>query len=445
MRAISCTSGACLLLLGAACVRAQVATSPAAPSLADITAFDGRAAQLGDEDIEGRMALARWARDHELWPQAIEMAKQVLYREPGNRAAYQILQQVDEAVPLPAEPAAERQLQEEFAKRFNHDFKTRSTRHFLLCYDTTDAFAVQRGVAMEHVYDAFQFYFIMQTLHPRFLQRRLVVILFKSRDDFLAYARQTTESDMSWSAGFYSQISNRSTFFDDSSAPSVASLNQQSAELKARIESLTRDIDAAGGNSTIPAVNRAMVERYRAGQALSQLNLRLGNTILMRNNTKTLHEAAHHIAFNTGIQKRLVDYPMWFSEGLACSFEVEDSAGRRGPAILNFGRIAELKAAQKAGKLVPLDVFVTQDRPEKIDESSAGVIYAQGWALFHYLYKFNRAGMEKYLLSYLARPRLRQATAEERKQLFTAAFGDNLEELDKKFTAYIKSLPLRAQ
>jgi hypothetical protein len=136
---------------------------------------------------------------------------------------------------------------------------------------------------------------------------------------------------------------------------------------------------------------------------------------------------------------------MWFSEGLACSFEVEDGAGRRGPAILNFGRIAELKAAQKAGKLVPLDVFVTQDRPEKIDESSAGVIYAQGWALFHYLYKFNRAGMEKYLLSYLARPRLRQATAEERKQLFTAAFGDNLEELDKKFTAYIKSLPLRAQ
>ena len=70
-------------------------TSPVAPSrpapdaaLRDLTEFMERAGRLKDSDVEGRLALARWCRDREMWAQAAEMANQALYRDPGNRVAY---------------------------------------------------------------------------------------------------------------------------------------------------------------------------------------------------------------------------------------------------------------------------------------------------------------------------------------------------------------------
>ncbi len=119
------------------------------------------------------------------------MAGAANFADPGNRAAYLILQQVDEARPLPDEPEVEDALKAEFLKRFNHEFKTRVGKHFIFCYDTTDTFAAQRATNMEKVYDAFQFYFTMSTLRPAFLEHRLVVILFKDRDDYLGYIQQT--------------------------------------------------------------------------------------------------------------------------------------------------------------------------------------------------------------------------------------------------------------
>src|SRR5207253_3063313 len=110
---------------------------------------------------------------------ATEMADQALYRDPNSRAAYTILQQVDDARPLPPEPEEEGTLKTEMKNRFKHDFKTRNSKHFLLCYDTTDTFASQRGTLMEKTYDAFRFYFNMNTLRPDFLEKRLVVVLFK--------------------------------------------------------------------------------------------------------------------------------------------------------------------------------------------------------------------------------------------------------------------------
>ena len=121
--------------------------------------------------------------------------------------------------------------------------------------------------------------------------------------------------------------------------------------------------------------------------------------------------------------------------------ETEDAVGRRGPAVLNFGRIAGIKDALRAGTLIPVEKLVTDARPEKLDEGSLTLFYAEGWGLFHYLYKFHRAGMEKYLMTYAAHATLRPVDAEERRKLFTDAFGDDWAELDKKFVAYLKALP----
>ena len=408
-------------------------TGPAGAALkAAESEFAARKSKLKDDDVPGRINLAYWAREREMWPQAAQVAHEALDRDPDNRSAWTVLQQVDQAVNMPAEPAVEDELKREFNRRFERTagattaFKTRNSRHFLLCYDTSDAFAAQRGGSLEKAYEAFMFFFNMQKLRPAFLQKRLVVILFKNRADYLAYAKATEGADLSWAAGYYSQRTNRAAFFDDTNGPEAESVEKKLDKLRARLKELNVEIDTANNKGDHDRARGLATERDAIGNALYQVNTRVDNTLGLMNAVKTVHEAAHQLAFNTGIQKRLVDYPLWFSEGLACSFEIEDRSGRRGPSIVNYGRLAVCKEAVKRDKMIPLEKFISQPQPPAMDEATLNVFYAEGWALFHYLYKTNRPGMEKYLLAYQAVPSVQAVPPERRLKLFTDAFGEDL-------------------
>ncbi len=218
---------------------------------ADLVGYLSQRASLRPDDIAGRLSLARWATGREMWSPAADMAHEVLDRDPDNRSAWNILQQVDEVVSLPPEPEAEDVLKAEFAHRFPHDegFKTRSARHFLICYDTTDAFAAQRGGTLEKAYDAFLFNFNMRKLRPTFLSKRLVVILFKNCADYLAYAKQTEGADLSWAAGYYSQRTNRTAFYDDSTGPGATEVEQTLAQLRAKLKDLNAQLAQATAQS----------------------------------------------------------------------------------------------------------------------------------------------------------------------------------------------------
>jgi hypothetical protein len=112
---------------------------------------------------------------------------------------------------------------------------------------------------------------------------------------------------------------------------------------------------------------------------------------------------------------------------------------------VNFGRVEGLKQALKDDKLVPIEKFITAEpSPAAENHDEITELYAESWGLFHYLYKFEREGMEKYLLAYKSHTPRKPISADERKTLFTNAFGKNLESLDKRFVAYVKSLPAKA-
>jgi hypothetical protein len=436
------------------------ATRPATPrtnvtindrAAGDLVEFLSRKAALKDNDTEGRVTLARWARDKELWSQAAEVAKEALDRDADNRGAWSVLQQVDQAISLPDEPETAAALINEFNHRFNRDnrtparasamFKTRNSRHFLICYDTSDAFAAQRGSVLEKAYDAFMFYFTMQKLRPAFLEKRLVVILFKNRNDYLAYARATEGADLSWAAGYYSQRTNRTAFYDDTSGPAAEGVEKKIEQAKVQLRELNAQIDQArqqGKNALAGALSR---QREQLSHNIFQVNNRVDNALGVMNTVKTAHEAAHQLAFNTGIQKRRVDYPLWLCEGLACSFELEDRTARRGPAVLNTGRIAVAKDAILHDKLIPLDKFISEPQPQVMDENTMSIFYAEGWALFHYLYKTNRSGLEQYLIAYNNLPVGRQIPNAQRRKLFTDAFGDDIPNLERRFVNYLKDLP----
>ena len=103
-----------------------------------------------------------------------------------------------------------------------------------------------------------------------------------------------------------------------------------------------------------------------------------------------------------------------------------------------------IKNLLKKGTLLPLEKFIMQPRPTATamdDKSAQDLIYGEGWGLFHYLYRTNRPGLEKFLMSYNALQPLRPIGPEQARKLFTDAFGEKLDDLDKKFQAYLKSLP----
>ncbi|WP_169853290.1 DUF1570 domain-containing protein [Anaerohalosphaera lusitana] len=108
--------------------------------------------------------------------------------------------------------------------------------------------------------------------------------------------------------------------------------------------------------------------------------------------TKIQHEAAHQLAFNSGLQKRHVMYPLWYSEGLATYLENgyynKDNEIRR-------KRLVELF---KEGRLRRLDEFVTEVGV-KGDNDEAKDLYAQAWGFF----KFMMERKPELLKAYTAR------------------------------------------
>jgi len=421
------------------------AATKAAPDnpLVNAAEYLDRASRLKESDVDGRLALARWTFSHQMYPQTVEMVNQALYLEPQNRAAYTILQQVDDARPMPEEPQAAAALEKEMEDGFKHEFKIKYTRHFMICYDTTDQFAAQRGTYLEKSYDAFHFFFNMKSLRPEFLSEHLRVILFKSRDDYITYGKQVEKNDFSWAVGFYAQGRNRSVFYDESTGLTGSSYDKQAAKLKAELADFNKQLATARQLNQNGQVATLNVEINRTNNALAQLSFQRGNQVQAQNNATTMHEASHQISFNSGIQMRAVDYPFWLSEGLACSFEVEDANGHRGPAILNFGRIGTLKQAIRENRLNSIETVVSAASPNVEDEKNLTLAYAESWAVFHYLYKFQRQGMEDFLLAYRNHRPFTRIGAEEKKAIFVKAFGDNFEDLNKKYLAYIKSLPAK--
>lgn len=145
----------------------------------------------------------------------------------------------------------------------------------------------------------------------------LRVILFSRHEDFLAFARDEDGIDASWMGGYYAALSNRVVLYDDADSPEY----------------------------------RALLARCPGDQAGRALRESVLADALRATSRKTLHEVVHLLSFNTGLQTREAEYPMWLTEGLAEAFVAEalgaDEAGHGG------GRVAtsELLALGCSGGL----------------------------------------------------------------------------------------------
>jgi hypothetical protein len=106
------------------------------------------------------------------------------------------------------------------------------------------------------------------------------------------------------------------------------------------------------------------------------------------------HELIHQLAFNTGLQTRGVEYPMWASEGMATAFEYI----YRDPQLRDGNRYRQRTVLElyAHNRLIPLGQFVSMSRiswPGLTDSE----IYAQCWAFFDFLWHNRKPQLKQYL------------------------------------------------
>ena len=100
-----------------------------------------------------------------------------------------------------------------------------------------------------------------------------------------------------------------------------------------------------------------------------------------------IHEATHQIAFNSGLQTRFADIPLWVSEGIAVYFETPDlqsAKGWRTIGAVNDSRLDRFREYLRTRPADSLKSLIADDKRIR-DTRTALDAYAEAWALNYYL------------------------------------------------------------
>jgi len=275
---------------------------------------------------------------------------------------------------------------------------TRVTPNFVLLTDAGSDWAAKAAHTLERTQDAFYRAFRSAGFAPAELDDRLVWVAFSRRDDFHQYALNIDQLDMSWSDGYYSTRTNRVALVCDSGAPG-------------------RGHSATASDST---------EHFpQPSEGFTHL-------------AQATHEAVHQLAFNSGLQKRGVMYPLWASEGLATNFEASSGVEPFGPHHDNAHRRRQLLRAAARGGLLPLHEFIVTTRVPVDDPDATHDLYAQSWAFFRFLFQHRPQQLRRYLAELGSLEPGRRDPATLRRE-FAKAFG-RVDTLERSWQAYIRLL-----
>ncbi len=312
--------------------------------------------------------------------------------------------------PLPVAPASDapstqamlRGLESQMPHRTDarSPLRTHETEHFILVDAYDPAWSTTLGRALEDAYDAF--YDCWEQAGFR-LQRNgepLVWVFFDDSRHYESYSERADRNAIWWTKSYYSSRTNR-----------VALLLPSAPEDPARMGLPVASAD---------------------GQAMPTDDTSPGLDL-----PRARHELAHQLAFNAGLQKRGVMYPIWVSEGIATNFE----SGRLDTAVArtsNARRCRTLLRAVKTDNLLPLREFVVMTRTPPGKGEDRTMAYAQSWGLFRYLFHNRRNDLKEYLSALHALRPGRRSESEMLRE-FERAFGP-LSVLERQWREHVRSL-----
>jgi hypothetical protein len=294
-------------------------------------------------------------------------------------------------------PLARNELSKQLLSELPEGFEVYSTHHYLICYNTSREYAAWCGSLFERLYKGFTNSWSRKGLKLHEPEFPLVAVIFNSREAYSKYSQSELGESASSIVGYYSLRSNRVTMYDLTG-----------------IESLRSAGDRRGSSGQINAV----LSRPEAEQVVATI----------------IHEATHQIAFNSGLQTRFADIPLWVSEGLAVYFETPDlqsAKGWRNIGAVNTNRLdrfREYLSRRPAGSLKSL---LSDDKRIR-DTRTALDAYAEAWALNYFLIHYRPKQYVAYLQMLSAKKQFLWDEPKIRLREFQAAFGD-LSQLDSDF------------
>ncbi|MGV2337041.1 MAG UNVERIFIED_CONTAM: DUF1570 domain-containing protein [Planctomycetaceae bacterium] len=156
-----------------------------------------------------------------------------------------------------------------------------------------------------------------------------------------------------------------------------------------------------------------------------------------------IHEAVHQLAFNTGVQVRLADNPVWFSEGLSLCFEqpsLRTPLLWTRPNLVNARHHAEFaRLTEDATLPIPLSDLIRRD-PLFQQSETANAAYAESWAMVTWLVRERPEQLGEWIEQLSQQRPLESVTAEERLAMFVKVFGAAPSELTAEIVKDVRKL-----
>ncbi len=303
-----------------------------------------------------------------------------------------------EALPDTFRPMSADELAVDLLSQVPAGFETIETLHYVICFNSAEEYAEFCGKLLEHVFDEYFEFMKGQGVVVAEPVGKLPIIIFLSESEFKEYAaKQHPETSFENTPGYYTIRDNQTLLTD-----------------------LTRD--------------RSMRTPRAIRKRLAEQPLQVATVV---------HEAVHQLAFNSGLQTRMADNPLWLSEGLALYFEPitpRASLLWTGPGSVNARHHPEfVKCASGDSPVITFGQLIESDK-SFLGVETLPAAYAESWGLTMYLFRREKAGMTKYLTNLSQRKPLQSLTAEQRTEEFRAAFGKSPDEMEREIVSYIRNL-----
>lgn len=302
----------------------------------------------------------------------------------------------------PLQPLSSAEIGVELLAELPAGFMVHETKHYVLAYNTSDIYVQWVGKLFERLHRGFYNFWNSKGVklsEPRF---PLVAVVFSDKASYMTYAEREVGESAAAMIGYYNMKTNRIITYDLTGVDGMVPQGQ-------RVSS--------------QAVINQILARPQAERTVATI----------------VHEAVHQLSFNSGLQTRLADCPLWLSEGMAMFFEAPDvgnSQGWRTIGKVNYHnyRLFARNLPQRASD--SLITLITDDAKFR-DASTAARAYPESWALTYFLLKTKSQNVSEYLRELSQLPPLGEASERERLDMFKKHFGEDLAKLDKDFIEFM--------
>jgi hypothetical protein len=297
---------------------------------------------------------------------------------------------------------------DEITKRLLADlppgFRVHATTHYLIFYNTSQAYALWCGSLFERLYRAFTNYWTRKGCELSQPEFPLVAVVFADKQSYAKFTRPELGNASETMIGYFNLMTNRMLMYD-----------------------LT-GVEASGRNAG----------RNRTAAQIDQV---LAQPEASRTVATIVHEATHQIAFNCGLHTRLSDCPRWFSEGIAMYFENPDLRNSKGWGSIGGVNALRIGQFQKYLGVRPTNSLETLLRDDsRFNDSKQSLdAYAEAWALTYFLIKKHSKEYVEYLALLSKKKPLLQDGPEKRLEQFRKIFGP-LNVLDAEFLRFMSRL-----